>query len=80
MHQDNGDALTISANISRHMTITDFAAYGADSIAYIKPVNVDGKAGYSIHAADGHELAIIDDRSVAEITVRQNDMEPFSVH
>ena len=68
------------AAVSRHMSITDFALYGAQQIAYVKPVVIEGKKLFAIFAADGQELAVIESRDLAVATVRQNDMEPLSVH
>lgn len=39
-----------------------------------------GKAGFAIHAADGSQMAILDEREVAFAAARQHDMEPLSVH
>jgi hypothetical protein len=68
------------AAVSRHMSITDFALYGAQQIAYVKPVVIEGEKLFAIFAADGQELAVIESRDLAVATVRQNDMEPLSVH
>ncbi len=68
------------AAVSRHMSIADFALYGAEQIAYVKPVHIDGVEAFAIFAADGRELAVIEGRDLADATVRQNDMEPLSVH
>ena len=51
-----------------------------EQIAYVKPVTVEGQTIFAIFAADGRELAVIENRDLAEATVRQNDMEPLSVH
>jgi hypothetical protein len=64
----------------RHMTTTDLAAFGMQDIAYVKPVVVDGTAGFAIHAADGTQMALIANRDLAFAVVRQNEMEPVSVH
>jgi hypothetical protein len=53
---------------------------GMQDIAYVKRVVVDGNAGYAIHAADGTQMALIPDRAVAFAVVRQNELEPVSVH
>jgi len=66
--------------VSRHMSVDDFALYGADELAYIKPVIIDGTTKFAIYAADGQVLAFIEGRALADATVRQNDMEPLSVH
>jgi hypothetical protein len=64
----------------RQMTSNDLAMLGMQDIAYVKQVTVDGNAGYAIHAADGTQMAFIPDREVAFAVVRQNELEPVSVH
>jgi hypothetical protein len=64
----------------RQMTANDLAMLGVQHIAYVKPVTVDGTAGFAIHAADGTQMAVIGDRDVAFAVVRQNELEPVSVH
>lgn len=64
----------------RHMTANDLAMLGMQDIAYVKPVEVDGKAGFAIHAADGTQMALTGDRDIAFAVVRQNELEPVSVH
>lgn len=64
----------------RQITPADLAVLGLEWIAYVKPVEVDGKAAYAIHAADGTEMAIAKSHDSAFATIRQNDLEPVSVH
>ena len=64
----------------RGLSGRDLAMLGVHAVAYIKPVTVDGQAVFAIHSADGREMAIIADREIAIATVRQNDLEPVSVH
>jgi hypothetical protein len=64
----------------RQMTANDLAMLGVQHIAYVRPVMVDGTAGFAIHAADGTQMAVIGDREVAFAVVRQNELEPVSVH
>jgi len=64
----------------RHITATDLAMLGMQDIAYVKPVMVEGTAGYAIHAADGTQMALTGDRDIAFAVVRQNELEPVSVH
>ena len=64
----------------RSMTTSDLAMLGMQDIAYVKPVVVDGNAGFAIHAADGTQMALINDRDIAYAVVRQNELEPVSVH
>ncbi len=58
----------------------DFLALGVNDIAYIKTVQVDGRAQYAIYAADGTEMTVLANRDVAFAAVVRNDMEPLSVH
>lgn len=59
----------------------EFAALGVHNVAYIKPkAQENGRTRFAIHTADGAEVAIVAGRDVAFATVRQNDMEPLSVH
>ncbi|MBI1206258.1 MAG: DUF1150 family protein [Azospirillum sp.] len=62
------------------LSTKDFAAFGVDLVAYIKPVTVKGATSYAIHAADGTPLTILHERDAAYATVRQHEMEPVSVH
>jgi len=64
----------------RQMTANDLAMFGVQDVAYVKRVVVDGTAGYAIHAADGTQMALIPDRDIAFAVVRQNELEPVSVH
>lgn len=57
-----------------------FAALGLQDLAYIKPVERDGKTMVAVHAADGTELAVAESRDVAIAFIRQNDLEALSAH
>lgn len=65
----------------RLITRQDLALLGLEDLAYIKTViGEGGEVAYAIHTADGNQVAVVDDRDVAFATVRQNDLEPLSVH
>ena len=64
----------------RLMSANDLAMLGMQHIAYVKQVEVDGNPGFAIHAADGTQMALIGDRDIAFAVVRQNELEPVSVH
>jgi len=66
-----------SPTLVRHLSAEDF---GVNHLAYVKPVLVNGVAAFAIHAADGTQLTVLPDRDVASAAVRQNDLEPMSVH
>jgi hypothetical protein len=57
-----------------------FAALGLQDLAYIKPVEREGKAMVAVYAADGTELAVAASRDVAMAFIRQNELEPVSAH
>ena len=64
----------------RSLRLDELAALGAGDIAYVKPVKVEGRTAYALHAADGHELALMANREVAFAALRQNGLEPMSTH
>jgi len=72
--------MNITAPIMRQLSPEDFAAFGVDNVAYVKPVLVNGVTAFAVHAADGTPLTVLPDREVASAAVRQNDLEPMSVH
>lgn len=69
-----------ASNDRQRLSPQDFAAFGVDLVAYVKPVTLDGAPGYAIHAADGTELTIVAGRDAAFAAVRRHEMEPVSVH
>lgn len=58
----------------------DFAALGLHQVAYVRPEVLNNQIFWSIHAADGTELARLVDRDTAFAACRQNELEPLSVH
>jgi hypothetical protein len=64
----------------RHMTTDQLSALGVSHIAYVKPVIVNGEAGFAIHAADGTPMALAGDRATAMAAIMQHEMMPLSVH
>ena len=65
---------------SRIITDQDLEGLGLQCVAYVKSVQIEGQAVFSIHAADGTEIAILGSRDVAFATIREHDMEAVSVH
>jgi hypothetical protein len=53
---------------------------GMPSLAYLKPVLMNGTQAYAIHAADGTPMAIAADRNLAIAAVIQHELQPTSVH
>jgi hypothetical protein len=62
------------------LTQAEWQASMLNQVAYIKPVLENGEPAFSVHAADGTQLAIISDRETAFAAVRSHDLEPVSVH
>jgi hypothetical protein len=82
---DQGDTAVAGMNEPmafdvRHMSEQQLAALGVSHIAYVKPVIVNGVAGFAIHAADGTPMAVAGDRDVAVAAIVQHEMHPLSVH
>ena len=64
----------------RKLSQEQFAQLGMARLAYVKPVMVDGSAGFAIHAADGTPMALAADRDVAIAAIVQHEMLPALVH
>ena len=62
------------------MSAQDFAQWGFEHVAYIKPVEGEGGTAFAVHAANGRQLGLMETRDVAQAAVIQNDLEPVSVH
>lgn len=64
----------------RNLSARGFLNFGIQQVAYIRPVKIENKTAYAIHAADGTPLSVMDSMDTAVITVRHNDLEPATVH
>ncbi|MGE0416818.1 MAG: DUF1150 family protein [Acetobacteraceae bacterium] len=64
----------------RALTVEQLARLGVSQIAYVKPVVLNGAHGFAIHAADGTQMAMAQDRDVAVAAILQQEMFPVSVH
>lgn len=64
----------------RELTERELGLLGMQDVAYVKHVVVDGEDAFAVHAADGTQIAVMEDRALAFAVVRQHDMEPVSVH
>ena len=65
---------------SEQMTAQELAVLGVQAMAYVRTTEAEGKPAYAIHAADGTQIALLSNRDIAFVTVRQHDLEPLSVH
>ena len=64
----------------KNISSREFALLGMNDMAYVKRVVVNDEPGFAIHSADGTQLALVPNEDIAYATVRQNDLEPMSVH
>ena len=64
----------------RLMSEGEWAMFGVADLAFVKPIIEDGEPRYAIYAADGTRMAVVPDRDLAFMVVRQNNLEPASVH
>ena len=58
----------------------DFLLLGINDVAYVLTQQRDEREVFVIHSADGAEVVALADREIAFATVRQNGLEPLSVH
>ncbi|SDG46171.1 DUF1150 family protein [Roseospirillum parvum] len=58
----------------------ELAALGTQTIAFIKPVEQEGRTVWSIHAADGQPLGAAQTRDAAMGAALQHNLTPISVH
>lgn len=64
----------------KNLNSQDFLNFGIQQVAYIRPVFIEDRTAYAIHAADGTPLSVMDTLDTAMIVVRHNDLEPATVH
>jgi len=62
------------------MTAQELAVLGVQNVAYVRPVDHEGEPAFGIFSADGTQMAIAANRDLAFAVIRQNDLEPASVH
>jgi hypothetical protein len=62
------------------MSVSDFAAFGAPVVAYIRPVSQNGQRAYAVHGADGTPIAVSRSEALAMVTAKHKDMVPVLVH
>ncbi len=67
-------------NDIRSISPQALAALGVNRIAYVKEVEIEDEQGFAVHAADGTGVTVFPSRELAQLAIRQNDLEPVSVH
>ena len=64
----------------RAMSEEDFAALGADEIAYIKPVSLPTGIRFGIFAGDGREIGLAEDFETAAFAAARQDYLTVTLH
>jgi hypothetical protein len=64
----------------RGMSHQDFALWGLQDVAYVKRVDIEDSISWAIHSADGTQIGSAGERDLAFAAIRQNDLEPLSLH
>ena len=64
----------------RHLTDEQMKQLGMTHLAYVKPVVVNGRSAFAIHAADGSPMAVAADCDLAVAAIVQHEMQPALVH
>ena len=70
----------LSAATLRSLSVQDFARLGAEEVAYLRPVVLNGALAFAIHAADGTPIGAAPSAQLAAAAIRQHEMEPALVH
>lgn len=64
----------------RALTPQDLLMLGIKNIAYMKDVEIDGETAVALFAANGQQIAIMQDRQTAVAAAWQNGLSPLTVH
>jgi hypothetical protein len=64
----------------RNLSALDWARFGAQELAYIRPVTVNGASAVAIHAADGTPIGAAPTEALAIAAILQHEMAPVLVH
>ncbi len=62
------------------MSVQDLTDWGLTDVAYIKPVEMNGRTVYAVFAANGQQLWLMETLNGAHAALFQNDLEPISLH
>jgi hypothetical protein len=76
--------MTINGSLREDLPAQDFLALGLRDIAYVKPIAVNAGEGsrvvFAIHTANGAAVGAAETRELAFDAIRENGLEPVSLH
>ncbi len=75
IHNDNS-----TSKILKNLSAQDFLSFGVHDVAYVREIDVDGQAGYAVHAADGTPLSVLNSLDEALNIIEHNDLETAILH
>jgi hypothetical protein len=75
----SGDAAQAALAL-RQLSVQDWASFGVQEIAYIRPVVVNGVKAMSIHAADGTPIGAAPTAELAIAAIEQHELAAVCVH
>jgi hypothetical protein len=64
----------------RALTPQDLLMLGIKEIAYVKNIEVDGETAVALFAANGQQIAVMEDRQTAVAAAWQNGLSPMTLH
>lgn len=79
-NHDSSAGVSAASLHLRQMSAHDLSRWGVGVLAYVKKISLQDGEAYAIHGADGEPLGVAPSREVAFAGLRQNDLEPISVH
>jgi hypothetical protein len=80
-HDDTGREDDILTAVElRALSPLAWARYGAERIAYVRPVMLNGHPAIAIHAADGTPIGAAPSLDLATAAILQHGMGPALVH
>ncbi|WP_198377626.1 hypothetical protein [Neoroseomonas rubea] len=77
---EDRDEEALQPEMLRRLSPLDWARYGAASIAYARPVIVNGQRAVAIHAADGTQIGAAPTLALATAAILQHGLGPAMVH
>ncbi|HOO50770.1 MAG TPA: DUF1150 family protein [Alphaproteobacteria bacterium] len=63
----------------KHLSPQAFLALGTGHVAYVRPVTINNQKVFSLHAADGTALTLVDTLEGACALAQQNDLDAVTV-
>ena len=64
----------------RRISLAELAALGLQGVAYLKPMVIDEATAYAVYAADGTQIGVLPTQEAALSAMRENGLEPVSLH